>query len=172
MAKRNCSGSWRPLNKLVIADAGPLIAFARLHQINLLPQIFGRVLVTDIVFAECAARSDFPESVFIQEAVTRNQLELCAAPDFSAFAQKIDAGEASAIAVAIEFGCGVLMDDRAGRRMAANAGVPVIGTVGVLILAKRKGLVPLVMPLLNSLAASGYFLGEEIIAAALTATGE
>ena len=49
------------MNKLVIADAGPLIAFARLHQINLLPQIFGRVLVTDIVFAECAGRLDFPE---------------------------------------------------------------------------------------------------------------
>ncbi len=169
---RNYSGSWRHLNKVVIADAGPLIAFARLHQISLLPQVFGRVLVTDIVFAECAGRSDFPESALIHEAVTMKQLELCAAPDFSAFAQKIDAGEASAIAVAIDFGCGVLMDDRAGRRMAANAGVSVIGTVGVLILAKRKGLVQLVMPLLECLAASGYFLGEEIIAAALTASGE
>jgi predicted nucleic acid-binding protein len=160
------------LNKIVIADAGPLIAFARLHQLGLLPQIFERVLVTDIVFAECAGRSYFPESVLIQEAVTRKQLELCASPDFSAFAQKIDAGEASAIAVAIECGCGVLMDDKAGRRMATNASVPVIGTVGVLVLAKRKGLIPLVMPLLKNLATSGYFLSEEIIAAALTASGE
>lgn len=160
------------MNNLVIADAGPLIAFARLHHIGLLPQLFGRVLVTDIVFTECAGRSDFPESALIQEAVTRKQLELCAAPDFSAFAQKIDAGEASAIAVAIEYGCGVLMDDKAGRRMAMNADVPVIGTVGVLVLAKRKGLVPLVKPLLKSLAISGYFLGEEIIIAALAAAGE
>ena len=160
------------MNKIVIADAGPLIAFARLHQLGLLPQIFKRVLVTDIVFAECAGRSDFPESALIQEAVTRKQLELCTSPDFSAFAQKIDAGEASAIAVAIECGCGVLMDDKAGRRMATNASVPVIGTVGVLVLAKRKGLVPLVMPLLKNLATSGYFLSAEIIAAALTASGE
>jgi predicted nucleic acid-binding protein len=42
------------LNKIIIADAGPLIAFARLHQIGLLPQLFGRVLVTNIVFEECA----------------------------------------------------------------------------------------------------------------------
>lgn len=160
------------MNKLVIADAGPLIAFARLHQISLLPQIFVRVLVTDIVFRECAGRSDFPESALIQEAVTRKQLELCTAPDFSAFAQKIDAGEASAIAMAIDFGCGVLMDDKAGRRMATNAGVPMIGTVGVLVLAKRKGLVPLVKPQLEKLASSGYFLNEEIIAAALIASGE
>lgn len=160
------------MNKIVIADAGPLIAFARLHQLSLLPQIFGRVLVTDIVFAECAGRADFPESPLIREAVDKKQLELCTSPDFSAFAQKIDAGEASAIAVAIECGCGVLMDDKAGRRMATNASVPVIGTVGVLVLAKRKGLVPLVMPLLKNLATSGYFLSAEIIAAALTASGE
>lgn len=160
------------MNKIIIADAGPLIAFARLHQISLLPQLFGRVLVTDIVFAECAGRSDFRENALIHEAVSRKQLELCAAPDFSVFAQKIDVGEASAIAVAIDFGCGVLMDDKAGRRMASNAGVPVIGTVGALVLAKRKGRVQLVMPLLESLAASGYFLGEEIIAAALVASGE
>jgi predicted nucleic acid-binding protein len=160
------------LNKLVIADAGPLIAFARLHQIGLLPQIFDRVFVTDVVFAECAGRADFPESAFIQEALTRKQLELCTAPNFSAFAQKIDAGEASAIAVAIDFGCGVLMDDKAGRKMATNAGISVIGTVGVLVLAKRKGLIPLVKPQLEKLLASGYFLSAEIIAAALDASGE
>ena len=160
------------MNKLVIADAGPLIAFARLHQLGLLPQIFGRVLVTDIVFAECAGRADFLESPLIREAVANKQLELCTAPDFSAYTQKIDAGEASAIAVAIEYGCGVLMDDKAGRAMAKNAAVPVIGTVGVLVLAKRKGLVPLVKPLLENLIASGYFLSKKIIAAALAAAGE
>lgn len=160
------------MSKLVIADAGPLIAFARLHQLGLLPQLFRRAIVTDIVFAECAGRADFPESPLIREAVGRRQLELCTAPDFSAYAQKIDAGEASAIAVAIEYGCGVLMDDKAGRKMAMNAAVPVIGTVGVLVLAKRKGLVPLVKPQLEKLAASGYFLSEEIIAAALIASGE
>lgn len=160
------------MNKIIIADAGPLIAFSRLHQIGLLPQIFGRVLVTDMVFAECTGRLELPESAPIQDAVARQQLELCTAPDFSAYTQKIDAGEASAIAVAIEYGCGVLMDDKAGRRMAKNAAVPVIGTVGVLILAKRKGLVPLVMPLLENLATSGYFLSEEIMVAALAASGE
>lgn len=160
------------MSKIVVADAGPLIAFARLHQLGLLPQVFGRVFVTDVVFAECAGRADFPESPLIREALDKKQMVLCTAPDFSAYAQKIDAGEASAIAVAIAYGCGVLMDDKAGRKMAMNAGVPVIGTVGVLVLAKRKGFVPLVKPQLAKLADSGYFLSEEILAAALDASGE
>lgn len=160
------------MNKVVIADAGPLIAFARLHRLDLLPLIFGGVLVTDTVLEECAGRPDFPESALIREAVDSKLLELCAAPDIFAFAREVDAGEASAIAMAIERRCGVLMDDKAGRRMATNIGIPVIGTVGVLVLAKRKGFLPLLKPLLEELAASGYFLGEGIIAAALVAVGE
>ena len=160
------------MNKIVIADAGPLIAFARLHQLGLLPRLFDSVFVTDVVFAECAGRADFPESSLIREALDKKQLVLCSAPDFPVFAQKIDAGEASAIAMAIECGGGILMDDKAGRRIAMNAGIPVIGTVGVLVLAKRKGLVSPVKPLLEVLAASGYFLSGEIIAAALAASGE
>lgn len=160
------------MHKLVIADAGPLIALARIQQLGLLPMIFDRVLVTDIVFAECAGRADFPESKPIQMAVNSGVLKICESPDFSAFAQKIDAGEASSIAVAIELGCGVLMDDRAGRKLALNASVPVIGTVGVLVLAKRRGMLQRVKPLLEALVSSGYYLSAEIIAAALEAAGE
>lgn len=160
------------MNKVVIADAGPLIALARLRLMELLPQVFDGVFVTDAVLEECAGRPDFPEAQIILDAVSRKFLERCVAPDFSAFVQEIDAGEASAIATAIELGCGVLMDDKAGRRTAANIGIPVIGTVGVLVLAKRKGFVPFVKPLLENLATSGYFLSGDVIAAALLASGE
>jgi len=160
------------LSKVVIADAGPLIAFARLQLLDLLPRVFDRVLVTEAVLVECAGRPDFPESLPIQEAVSRQMFERCMPLDFSAYQFEVDDGEASTIAAAIECGSGVLMDDRAGRRMATHIGIPMIGTVGVLVLAKRKGLVPSVKPLLERLVASGYFLGDEIIAAALAAVGE
>lgn len=151
-----------------------MIALARLRHLALLSQsrVFDAVLVTATVLEECAGRHDFPENVFIREAVDNKILEICAAPDFSVFKQHVDAGEASAIASAVARKCGVLMDDKAGRRMATNIGIPVIGTVGVLVLAKRKGFVPLLKPLLDRLAASGYFLGKEVIAAALAAEGE
>ena len=160
------------MNKIVIADAGPLIAFARLHRLDLLPRIFSRVMVTDTVLVECAGRSVFSEGPLIRTAVTQKQLVLCTPPDFSAFVQEIDAGEASAIAMAIEYRCGVLMDDKVGRRTATHLGIPVIGSVGALVLAKRKGLVPLVKPLLMNLVTSGYFLSEAIVTAALAASGE
>ena len=84
----------------------------------------------------------------------------------------VDAGEASTIAAAVALGCGVLMDDKAGRRMARNFGVASIGTVGVLVLAKQKNRINCIKPLLEQLTQSGYFLGDKLIASALAAVGE
>lgn len=161
------------MRKIVIADAGPLIAYARLQQLQLLAELFERVMVTDEVFTECTCRPDFAETRVIQEAFKNQLLQRCSTPPSNfELALHVDAGEASAIAVAIELSCGVLMDDKAGRRMAKNLGVPAIGTVGVLVLAKQKQLISAVKPLLDQLTLSGYFLGDDLIASTLLTAGE
>lgn len=159
--------------KIVIADAGPLIAFARLEQLELLTQVFAQVLVTEEVFAECTCRLDFAEVKLILEAAQNQVIQRCTAPSSHfELALHVDAGEASAIAAAAEWGCGVLMDDNAGRCMAKNFGVASIGTVGVLVLAKQKMLLPAIKPLLDQLTQSGYFLGNQLICSAFAAVGE
>lgn len=60
------------MNKVVVADTGPLIAFARLRRLDLLPQIFEHVFVTHTVMAECAGRTNSPEDSFIREAINKN----------------------------------------------------------------------------------------------------
>lgn len=161
------------MRKVVIADAGPLIAFARLGKLELLTQVFAQVLVTEEVFAECTCRSDYAESKPILEAAQNLLIQRCTAPPVHfELALHVDAGEASAIAAAGQWGCGVLMDDKAGRRMAKNFGVASIGTVGVLVLAKHKHGLAAIKPLLDQLTQSGYFLGDKLIAEALVAAGE
>ncbi|MDD2883327.1 MAG: DUF3368 domain-containing protein [Rhodoferax sp.] len=161
------------MRKIVIADAGPLIAFARLGQLELLKQVFEQVLVTEEVLIECTCRSDYAEARPILEAAQNQVIQRCTAPpSHFELALHVDIGEASAIAAAVEWGCGVLMDDKAGRRMAKNFCVPCIGTVGVLVLAKQKNLLPSIKPLLDQLTSSAYFLGDHLIASALAAAGE
>ncbi len=100
-------------------------------------------------------------------------ISLCATPALHVeLALHVDAGEASAIAAAAEWGFGVLMDDKAGRRMAKNFGVASIGTVGVLVLAKQKHLLGAIKPLRVQLTQSVFFLGDGLIASALEAAGE
>lgn len=161
------------MRKVVIADAGPLIAFARLGQLELLTQVFAQVLVTEEVFAECTCRADYAEAQPILAAAQNQRIQRCTAPPVHfELALHVDGGEASAIAAAADWGCAVLMDDKAGRRMAKNFGVASIGTVGVLVLAKQKNLLPHIKPLLVQLTASGYFLGDSLISSALLSAGE
>jgi predicted nucleic acid-binding protein len=64
------------------------------------------------------------------------------------------------------------MDDRAGRRVAVGLGIPVIGVLGVLILAKRAGAIPQIRPLVEGLIKSGYYLSGTVIDDALRLAGE
>jgi predicted nucleic acid-binding protein len=59
-----------------------------------------------------------------------------------------------------------------GRRCAAQLGIKVVGTVGMVLAAKRRGLVPAARPLIDELIASGLYLSEEIADRALALVGE
>jgi predicted nucleic acid-binding protein len=84
----------------------------------------------------------------------------------------LDAGESHAIGRAIEIGAALLADDLAARRYAAQQNLLVIGTLGVLVRAKRQGMLPMVRPLIERLLAGGHRLGATAIDQALKAASE
>ena len=155
----------------VVADAGPLIALARIDCLRLLPAPFAGVLTTAVVIAEATALEAYPEGAKIQAAVQLGSIAL-ESPDLDRPSWGLDAGEASVLRLALRKGCGVLMDDRAGRRVAARAGIPVIGVLGTLLLLKRSGKVARLRPLAESLIASGYYIGDQLLAEACNLAGE
>lgn len=56
-----------------------------------------------------------------------------------------------------------ILDDRLARNCAASLGIPVRGTVGVILLAKQEGLLSEVKPLLSRLMESGFRIGPELL---------
>jgi len=156
---------------IVIADAGALIALSRVLSLALLADGFGQIRLTQTVLAECLARDDRPEGHAIRLAVDAGwlavQADVPCVPDWN-----VGAGEASAIAAALALRAGVLIDDRAGRRLAKSLGLPVIGVLGMLVKAKRLGKVPRLRPLAEQLVASGYYLSLPVIEEALQMVGE
>ena len=66
--------------------------------------------------------------------------------------QKLDAGEAESIALAIELNTDILLiDERKGRKIAEKFGIRITGLLGILIEAKNQNLVPNVKPILDKL---------------------
>ncbi|TVQ41546.1 MAG: DUF3368 domain-containing protein [Wenzhouxiangella sp.] len=160
------------LDRLAV-DAGPLIALARLNLLYLPSQMFERVLITDVVAAECLANPNYPEGDAIQSALKQGMLEqqTWSEPQ-SAGMWNLDMGEASTIDVAIRLEAAILVDDRAARRIAQKFELPTVGTCGLLLLAKRQGKVDEIKPLLNRLVNSGYYLGSGLVNQILSLAGE
>ena len=85
----------------------------------------------------------------------------------------LDPGETDALGRALEIGGHrVLVDDRPARRLAASIGLSVIGTVGLLVVAKRQGVNPAIRPNLDALRATNFFVSGEVIEQALRNAGE
>ena len=66
----------------------------------------------------------------------------------------------------------LLIDDHAGRQAARKMGVAVTGLVGLLLLAKERGLIGGVSPLFEDLRQAGYWISDEIVGIAQGLAGE
>lgn len=156
--------------RVVVSDAGPLIALGRLDLLHVLPALFAQVQVPRAVLNECMARPQNADAARIKFAVDRQWLTLCDATPIAM--QGLDLGERAAITRALEIGAGLLADDRAARQHAAALGLVVIGTLGVLVLAKRAGSLASIRPLIDALRTSGQRLSRAAVAQALAVAQE
>lgn len=156
--------------RLVVADAGPLIALGRLNLLSLLPRLFEEVHLPEAVRSECLARPDLADAKRIEAAITHGWLRVCEATPIAR--PGLGAGESQAIARAVEIGAALLSDDSAARHHARELGLLVIGTLAVLVRARHQGLVREVGGLIEQLRAEGHWLSDAAVAAALRAAGE
>lgn len=163
-----------PHLRLIVADAGPLIVLSKLGELALLPRVFGRVCITQVVHAELLAGGSFPGQGAIAEALSDwlhvDQVDL---GSWAPFNPDIDPGEASSICLAERHADSLLIiDDKAGRQEAAARGLRFIGLVGVLREARVRGFIPQLRPLLDGLREAGYYLSDELTRRVLATVGE
>jgi len=84
----------------------------------------------------------------------------------------VDAGEAEAIALAHELGCRIILDDRKACMVAQRLGVPITGTVGLLLRAKQTGVISSLFPLLDALDAHHFHISRALRTEALRLASE
>lgn len=137
---------------LVVSDTSPLRAMSCLHLIDVLAQLFDEWVVPPTVHRELSVHvPGLPRLDAQTLAFARIQMPQNAAL-VESLCESLDRGEAEAIALAVELQpVAILIDERAGRRAAATMGLRVIGTLGLLDLAKRRSAVAAVRPLVERL---------------------
>jgi predicted nucleic acid-binding protein len=132
--------------RLVVADTGPINYLVLIDAIGVLPKLFERIFVPVAVHAELID-TEAPEKVRAWIGQAPAWLEVMPNPESdnaSPEERTLDEGERAAIALARAVSADlVLMDDRAGVAVAQRYGLAVTGTLGVLELASRRGLIDL-----------------------------
>ena len=151
-------------DSLLVADTSPLLALARVDSLQFLSRLFSRVCVTRSVLAECLVKQERADALAVQVALDAGWLLAVPDPPVRASLLHLDRGEQTALEYALVKQATVLIDERLGRSAAQAHQLRIIGAPGILLLAKRKGLLSEIKPKLYQMIASGYFLSDSLIA--------
>ncbi|MFU8893241.1 MAG: DUF3368 domain-containing protein [Luteolibacter sp.] len=159
--------------RLIASNTTPIINLAEIGRLDLLGELFGKVVVPPAVVDELVVKAElFPRA---REAanffdVVRPQDQLL----IRGFASVVHSGEAECLALAMENpGTLLILDDLQARALATANSLPFTGTLGLLVEAKAQGLVDEVAPLIHKLRESARFwISLELEAKILKDVGE
>lgn len=159
---------------VVVVNASPLIFLGNAGRIELLLVLgASRILVPDTVFDEVTNSSHADRAAATIRGA--DWLERVVAPEIPAAVIEWDlgVGESGVIATALTIpGSRAVIDDLLGRKCALSLGVDVVGTLGVVIAAHRRGVVDDPRRVLLDLRAAGMWLSDELIERALRIAGD
>jgi predicted nucleic acid-binding protein len=141
---------------VTVCNASPLIVFHQIGRLELFRAVLGNVLIPAAVASEIAPSMGVPPS-WIQ--TSSSSVALNPMPWWSS----LDRGEIEAIALALDLSAGlVVLDDRLARRAAHQLGLNVVGSVGVLLEAHRRGVIDTVRPDLDAMVEAGFHLSRAL----------
>jgi len=151
------------LDIIVIADTSCLIALTKIQALGFLEKLYREIYVTREIAMEFGEK--LPDWIKVESVRNKKYQQL-----LDLF---LDKGEASAIALALEFDNVLLiLDDLKGRKEAEKLGLKITGTLGILIKTKQSGLIQELRPYLEDLKAAGFRISPIVEKEVLRRTDE
>ena len=149
--------------KTIISDTSCFIILTNIDELELLHKVYGEIVTTiDIATEYGEVLPAWVQIVKVEDKYRQQLLEM-----------QIDKGESSAIALALETpNSTIILDDYKARKIAAKLGLTFTGTIGVIIKAKLKGIIPSIKPLLEKIKLTDFRLTEDIEVEALKEANE
>jgi len=149
----------------VVCNASPLIALDQIGHLDLLEKLFSTILIPPAVTREAVPTVTLPDWI--------NEHTLTQPIGPQILHASLGPGESEAISLALEVSARwVILDDRPARRIAEALGLPVIGTLGILLACKRRTFLSAVRPHLDTLLNFGFRISPDLYDLVLIDAGE
>ncbi len=158
---------------IVISDTSVISGLLQINRLPLLQQLFREVIIPFVVFEELAELVRF--GVDIQAIHDADWIRIRPVNDLSSVeGYDLDVGERAAIALALELHADyLLIDELQGRQVAQELRLTITGTLGLLLDAKREGIIPLVRPVMDELInLAGFWINNRLYQRILRMAGK
>lgn len=138
---------------IIVSNTSPITNLSAIGKLELLQQLYGEIIISEDVFQELTQWGDSipgAKEVKVCDWIKVKPINNNILVQF--LKEKLDPGESSAIALARELNADwLIIDEQLGREIAVEYNLKIIGILGILIEAKRQGLIPTVKPILDDL---------------------
>jgi uncharacterized protein len=159
---------------IVVSNTSPINNLAAIGQLGLLQQLYGKIVIPRAVYQELLNAGTTDPGVLAVQTFDWIEIRLVTNLELLQTLQSnLDAGEAEAIALAVELKANrLIIDERRGRHEVNRLGFEAIGLLGILLAAKQRRIIPQVKPLLDDLRDRGFWVREALYAEVLKLAGE
>jgi predicted nucleic acid-binding protein len=160
---------------IVVSNTSPLTNLAAINHFELLQKLYGQIHIAQGVWQELNhGGQHHPGSLEVESASWCHRHEVSNRDLVTILRKDLDKGEAETLALAIELKADlVLLDEQEGRHTAVRLGLLPLGVLGVLLQAKRLGMIEEIRPRLDALRErAGFFLGNNLYLEMLEQAGE
>ena len=143
------------MKKVVISDTSCLIILSKIGYLEVLQALFGEVLISREVKDEFG--EDLPDWIIVKKVASRHIERI--------LLLNVDEGEASAMALYLEQQSEdvlLVIDERKGRLVAQDLGIKIIGTIGIIIKAKEKGIITNLSEIIERLEQTDFRLSPKL----------
>ena len=142
------------MDRIIISDTSCLIALSNIGMLHIIKDLYEEIIITSEVKAEFG--EILPDWIIVMQV--RDKLKQ------ADIEKRLDKGEASSIALALEIPNSVLIiDEIKGRNIAKSVNIEIIGTIGILLLASNKGLINDVISVILKLTRNGFRLSDKLV---------
>ena len=158
----------------VVVNTTPLIALSHVGQMDILKKLYGEIIIPKAVYRELSVKTESTCKKAVDRSLEwirveniKNQMAK------TMYKTQLHDGEVEVMILSKEIAADVvIIDDANAKKHAKYLGLPVTGTLGVLIKAKREGLINELKPILYQMTENGIYISQSLIELCLKQVGE